>query len=271
MAGLTPDVSQKLAAAIIGYFPLEAVQTRMQLLQAAGFYTYYWENSPAIHNATIIADRLLNLKVGNSGLGTALSCLLDTARADGFDYLLYFDQDTEFDESSLAFIRDFVTQGKFPAGFAAIRFAEETTGSSGWVEKKLIFSSGSLFRLQTQARHDARFFVEGVDYQFCLDAAIHAELLGEMPCPGLQHESIQPVHQFHLAGSSWSYRPYPARRHLKFMLALWKLLWRALWYARPDYAWIFMRNIVTHLVTQLQYGLIITLNRLGFVKKAVYL
>jgi hypothetical protein len=261
---------QGMAAAVIGYFPPDAVQNRIDLLQSAGYFTYYWENTPANQTSKMQADVVLNLGQGNVGLGSALAQLLDQARAAGFEWLLYFDQDTEFDANSLSFMHDFVRAGNFTPDFAAIRFAEANSHRQ-LQTKQLIFNSGCLFRLHSPARHRSDFFVEGVDYQYCLDAATKGQKLGQIACVGMKHESIQPLQHYELVGFRSAYRPYPLKRHLQFLYALLRLSGIALRHFQLRYVAIFLRNIFTHLIMQGIGALMILLSRMGLAKKAVYL
>ena len=110
--------------------------------------------------------------------------------------------------------------------------------------------------------------MECVDYKFCLDAAHHGFRLLELPgCPAFDHDSLQPVSTYRVGQKLIPYRQYPCARHLAFLGALSRLTGIALKRFQWVYAFRFSRNIITHLLKQLQFGSLYTGSRLGVVKK----
>ncbi len=239
----------RLAAAIISYHPPLELAGRLQLLREAGMQVYLWENSETPAEAVQWANEVLNQGAANAGLGPSLSLLLDHARTAGYEKLLYFDQDTSFTAESLAFIANFLEAGYYTAEFAAIRFAEAAHSLAGKTQpqkQRLLLSSGMLFQLSAPVRHDPSFFVEGVDYQYCLDAAIKGWKLGLVGCTGIGHESVQPEQVFRLGSYEMAYRPYPTRRHIELTKAYLRLWWRAIRHWQPSYILRFWKFLFNH-------------------------
>lgn len=239
----------RVAAAIISYHPPEVLAGRLQLLREAGMHVYLWENSQTPAAAEQNAHELLNKGQANAGLGPSLSTLLEHARQAGFEKLLYFDQDTAFTAESLRFIADFLEAGHYTPEFAAIRFAEEAHSLAGKARpqpQRLLLSSGMLFQLSATVRHDPSFFVEGVDYQYCLDAAVKGYKLGLVGCDGILHESVQPEELYTAGLFKKAYRPYPTRRNLEMTKAYLRLLGRAIRHGKPSHALRFWKFLFKH-------------------------
>lgn len=259
----------RVAAAIISYHPPMELAARLRLLKEAGLQVYLWDNSNTPVAAEQWADVVMNRGAANAGLGRSLSFLLEQARTAGYEKLLYFDQDTAFTTESLAFIADFLESGSYTAEFAAIRFAEVTHSLAGKMrpqKQRLLLSSGMLFQLSAPVRHDPSFFVEGVDYQYCLDAAVKGWKLGLVGCVGIWHESVQPEQVIQLGSYEMAYRPYPTRRQIELTKAYLRLWWRAIWHWQPSYILRFWKFLFNHWRVQLMALPLRLLYRLGLAK-----
>lgn len=244
----------RVAAAIISYHPPLELSKRLQLLQEAGIYVFLWENSPTPPEAEVWANQVLNRGKANAGLGPSLRIMLDLARKEGFEKLLYFDQDTDFTAASLQYMADFLEAGYYTNEFAAIRFGEPQSRDlllNRAKPQRLLISSGKLFHLGANPRHDRSFFVEGVDYQYCLDAVAKGWKLGVVGCPGIAHESVQPEQVYYVGRFQKAYRKYPRRRNIEITKAYLRLLGRAIVYVQPSYVQRFWRFLVNHWRVQL--------------------
>lgn len=256
----------RVAAAIISYHPPAELAGRLQLLREAGMQVYLWQNSETPAEAAHWANEVLNQGAANAGLGPSLSVLLEHARTAGYEKLLYFDQDTAFTKESLQYMADFLEAGYYTAEYAAIRFAERDHSLAGLNQAKpqrLLISSGKLFHLGANARHDTSFFVEGVDYQYCLDAIVKGWKLGLAGCPGIFHESVQPEQVFRIGSFEKAYRPYPTRRNIEMTKAYLRLWGRAVWHWQPSYIVRFWKFLFNHWRVQVIMLPFRLLHRLG--------
>lgn len=268
---MNTQAASSWAVAFILYHPPHELQQRLLLVKEAGIKTYVWLNSILPAGIDIAGCTVLNTSKENVGLAKAFNALFMQARADGFKKLLYFDQDTAFTQDSLRFVDAFLKQNGYPQDHAAIRFSDANGAHAhsmvGLEPKALLFSSGSLFNLESTASHNPSYFVEGVDYQFCLDAASKALSLSQLPCPGIDHEQQQPVQRYQLGQWQVDYRPYPWKRHKGFLWALIRLTGASIVAFQPAYAWRFARNLITHLAAQLQMLALNMLKGMGLAKK----
>jgi rhamnosyltransferase len=94
----------------------------------------------------------------------------------------------------------------------------------------LAISSGMLFVLENARRmgwHDHSYFVDGVDYEFCLRARAQGLRIGLYPgTPGFDHESEQPDVPRRFAGRTWRLRKYSPHRVVDSLTAYARLALR---------------------------------------------
>ncbi|HOI32665.1 MAG TPA: hypothetical protein PLC47_07860 [Bacteroidales bacterium] len=245
------------------YHPDQGFFERLQSVLDAGYEVIVYDNTEVPDAGFENNAGYRNLKLfqygQNAGLGKALKVLMMAAKEKSFEFALYFDQDTLFSLQSLRYITAWLKEVYDENdGFAAVRFNSEQPDATGQLLAsgvvRLLISSGSLFRLEALEKagwHDENYFVEGVDYKFCLDAHRTGFRLGEVrQCPDIDHESLQPLEKSIVFGRTILYRRYPMQRHLRFITALLRLSGISLRQAELVYAFIFVRNIFTHLLAQ---------------------
>lgn len=251
--------------AFVAYFPEESFFERLDVALAANVKCWLFDNTPGGDQrlkarSTIPGFTYLHQANTNIGLGPAMHQLLFEAWHSGIKSILYFDQDTVFTPQSLLFINGWSSTLTNPS-LAAIHFQSSKLISTGeLVQAKLFFNTACLFDLEKLRQigwHDSSFFVEGVDYKFCLDAATAGFFLGIVGgAPGIDHERLQPNQRLSLFGKERLVRLYPAWRMRGFSWAMVRLTALSLKRKRLDYAYIFSRNLATFWVTQLLYRLL---------------
>lgn len=107
----------------------------------------------------------------------------------------------------------------------------------------LTINSGSLFfldNLKKMGWHNQHYFVDGVDYEFCLNSIQHHFKLGKVACtPGFDHTSEQADQQYTLLGRRYSMRAYSFSRFKETVYSSSKLMTRSLLTGH----FLFMRKI----------------------------
>jgi hypothetical protein len=231
----------------------------VERIQAASKHWPIWifDNTPKDGLGTPWGQEIQVLGTGrNEGLGYAMHTLLKAVRETGYSKALYLDQDTVFGLSSLAWIQAWLQdrEEQIP-DFAVLNFLPSSSCDSslpGLIKPiQLMINSGSLFdlaRLEKVGYHRSTWFLECVDYELVLRMARAGFRLGAViGCPGVDHEQEQPSAQIS--------RIYPIKRSLVFVGRLLQLSFRALVFGPRFYTWLFLRNVLTHSVSQSEYVL----------------
>ena len=199
----------------------------------------------------------------NVGLSIAFNGFFDYALVRGINAFLFLDQDALVFRS---IVQDFdkVMALKSFEDHAAVQLKDNAFGADLLTEK-IVFSNGCVFNVECPVRHSKDFFVEGVDYDFCLNAALLDYSIGVVSSNSLVHEVMQPRTTYYINGSTFAHRPYPVRRQIEFLYALQKLALRSLIARRLDFFIIFNRNIFTHLAVQCRAGIFFALWRMRLI------
>ena len=215
------------AIATVLYRPSPLVLERMSWLNAVGYSVYVFDNSPDEALCSFFRSHggFRYLTTGkNVGLGYALSAVFAQAYYEGHASVLFFDQDTGFEDVTLRFIEDcWRLTPELTDKFSAISFRasaprsdSESVGSRRVCETRFIINSGTFFFLDRVKRigwFDTRYFVDLVDYDFCLRSAIAGYTLGIVyNTPGFDHVTEQADVEYRAFNRSIRLRAYGIRR-----------------------------------------------------------
>jgi rhamnosyltransferase len=181
---------------------------------------------------------------------------------DGFAALLFFDQDTVFDTGTLDFIRAFYERNpKLATTHSAVVFNAKRTADGNiadpfvYRDVLIAISSGSLFYLSNVHRigwHNPTYFVDCVDYEFCLNSNNHGLLVGECSAtPGFDHEVEQADRSHTIFGRSRRLRRYSKARITDTIIASTRLIGSALMVRKGRFLWAIGRNLTGYLWWQL--------------------
>ena len=152
------------------------------------------------------------------GLGYSLSTLCATAYAHGYQKLLYLDQDTGITSRALDFIAAYPQKipEEIQQQYAALVFNGKPSANHSIKEVRLAISSGSLFNLQVLNQigwHNEKYFVDCVDYEFCVRARRCGFKIGVVKnTPDFDHVTEQPDRGINVFGKQLLVRRYSARR-----------------------------------------------------------
>lgn len=220
-----PGATRTLAIGFVTYHPDAGFYDRVPLACGLGHDVLVFDNAPdATDHQRLNAAAQTNLVYAtagkNLGLGIGLSTVCATAYARGRKHLLFFDQDTRFTAETLNYANAFLDRhgAQLQATHAAVTFqaAREDGSDHQPVDRLLTISSGSLFFLDNLAAlgwHNPKYFVDGVDYEFCLRA--RARKFRVATCsgaPGFDHVSDQADSTHRVFGRPRRLRRYPFSR-----------------------------------------------------------
>jgi hypothetical protein len=235
-------MNNRVAVGMIIYNPSQSLLLRLQETLNAGYNIYIFDNSPEnaivrdfVKNATKTSPQISYLTCGkNAGLGFGLASVCAQAYYDSFSALLFFDQDTTFNSDTLRFICTFYNENSgLEKAYSAIVFNSKNAGKpepGGKAVKdvRLAINSGSLYFLKNLRKmnwHDINYFVDCVDYEFCLSSNNFGFRIGEYArTPGFDHNSEQGDQIYKFLGTEYSMRAYSLSRIWDSISATLKLL-----------------------------------------------
>jgi rhamnosyltransferase len=238
----------KIALGIVVFKPKKNLFQRVQKALNCGFSIYIYDNSPDIgktveYCSLVNKEELVYLsEKRNMGLAKGISAICKHAYSAEVSAIINFDQDTIFTEKTLNYINHFYKfneQLLHDQGYSVVGFnsegligscGEQGSGQYEFVNAMLVRNSGSLFfldRLKKIGWHDNGYFVDGVDYEFCLRSINAGFRIGECNCaPDIDHESEQGAETYAIC--SKTLRKYPISRVADSISANIKLLFSSM-------------------------------------------
>ncbi len=224
--GVTELVKVSFALGFVVYKEDVNFINKVTFLSKCVSNVYIYDNSPSSQNARNYLDfnNVHYFTCGkNIGLGVAMSTLCAQAFYDGFDRLLFLDQDTAISEQTVDFIHK--VNSTFDLNdYLAISFSNDNVNLprikyyDEYIvnDVKVVRNSGTLFNLDNlkiMNWFDTSFFVDGVDYEFSLNANLHNFKLGLINgIPDFDHVSEQGYENYNFFGKKIFYRTYNISR-----------------------------------------------------------
>lgn len=187
----------------------------------------------------------------NVGLGPAFHYFEKLAIDRHIPYFIYFDQDTIVDESAWAQISKTFLQEFDNPGIGLLYYTANGKLPSS---PEVAISSGCLFSLHVIKRtgkHDTTYFVEGVDYEFCLRLREEGLRIQTVFIEGIDHLSLQDGITRNIAGIDFKLRYYGLGRLRDFNRSHGKLIWRSIRTRDYKMATFFVASAVKFNITNL--------------------
>jgi rhamnosyltransferase len=107
-------MKRSIALGFVIYNPEISFASRVQMAVESGFDVYIFDNTPEKPSLGALVDWPSNIKYvtcgKNHGLGLGIQSVCARAYYDHHDALVFFDQDSVFDESTLLFIEKFYVE-----------------------------------------------------------------------------------------------------------------------------------------------------------------
>jgi rhamnosyltransferase len=161
----------------------------------------------------------------NVGLGQAFYELEKHLSSVDLKYFIYFDQDTKVEISAWLNILN-----TFENLFKNTAVGLLYYGHNIQTHSRLVTSSGCLFSLKILNEigfHDKSYFVEGVDYEFCLRLNTFGYKISSIKCKGIDHQSLQDGFKVNFLFKIINLRIYGKSRTIDFNLSHKRLLKQA--------------------------------------------
>lgn len=255
--------SRGISIGFVLYKAESSLINRINLASEAGFKCYIFDNSPT----QLVFNQNFNNKANckyitcgkNVGLGYGISNVCAQAYYEDSSALLFFDQDTVFDLTTLEFIESFYIRNKqLSTSYSSIVFNAKN-GISGHVNDEikdvlLSISSGSLFfleRLKDLNWHNETYFVDCVDYEFCLNSSNHNLKIGEYSStPGFDHVSEQADSEYRVFGKMRMMRKYNYSRVKGTTIASIRLFFTSIFDFNFKFSYAILRSLLIYLSFQ---------------------
>lgn len=260
---------RKIAIGVVTYGKCESLFPRLKKAVEAGFDIYIFDNSPDVKETRMFCYDSLKesakyITCGkNIGLGYGISALCAQAYYDSFKAMLFFDQDTIFNNSTLDYIENYyISNTNIINNYSAIVFNSKNKPSLE--DAVFIISSGSLFVLDNVKKmnwHNENYFVDCVDYEFCLRSSNHGFKIGELGLvPGFDHQSEQPDAVYKLFGKERMLRKYSTSRVIDATTASLKLITTSLLSGNMTYFFASLKSFLGYCLWQVLVRVLNTIN-----------
>jgi len=246
------------------YHPELSLFKRLLDIKDRGYKVYIFDNSPENGLSKRIRDNLSSAKyftVGkNVGLGYGLSSICSQSYYDGNPALLFFDQDTVFDQQTLNHIQKCYNENILQwEQHSAIAFStkknHECDRIKGYQNTEFIINSGSLFLLEKLKKigwHNENYFVDGVDYEFCLRSKINGFYVAiNNSTPGFNHEIEQPDKNYRILKKNYYFRKYNASRVVDYITSSVKIIFNTVIHFELGMLFKVVRLLVVFILTQI--------------------
>lgn len=256
----------KIAIGFVIYDPGTNQLNRMHEASRLGYPVYVFDNSPEKINAKQFAENrgnIVYLTCGkNVGLGRGMASVCSQAYYDQHLALVFFDQDTIFTIFTLDFINNFYKKNlNLTVKYSAILFNSKSyvgidiEDMTQLKDVSLAINSGSLFFLENVKKinwHSDNYFVDCVDYDFCLNSQINGFKIAEFSAtPGFDHSTEQDDSEYLVLGRIFLMRAYSRRRVLDTFSASCKLLFQSLLARRFKFFFQVFKLFFVYVFTQL--------------------
>lgn len=268
----------KIALGFVVYNPPASLLRRMELALNAGWTLFVFDNSPIEEPVRVFCAAHGGCRYfsagKNVGLGYGMSVVTAQAYYSDHPALLFFDQDTAFNFDTLAFIERFYAMNISMAdAYSSVVFNTKDT-RSGPSEAEfairnvlLAINSGSLYFLENVRKlnwFDETFFVDGVDYEFCLRSSeAKMRIAACVNTPGYDHVTEQDDTSYYVFGQSRRLRRYSRSRVIGSILAMTRLCWAAAIRRNGRYFCVFVRYLFLYFFWQIVVRILIVFPKLG--------
>jgi len=258
------DLKKKFAIGFVIYNTGESSLDRIKMISDENFDVFIFDNSPSDSRLRLLAsinDNIRYFTCGkNVGLGFGLSVVCSNAYFDGYKYLLFFDQDTIFTNSTLEFVSNLIDaklslQNNYAVVCLSSKDLKSSVSDFEIFNRQLVISSGSIFDLciaQKLNWHNVKYFVDNVDYEFCLRAVNSGYKLGECTAvPDFDHVSGQEDKEYLFFRKKYLLRQYPRSRLIDSLASYFRLFYYSITSKTFKYFFILFRSFSISIYGQL--------------------
>jgi rhamnosyltransferase len=261
------NVCKKMVIGFIVHKPEESFYSRLKAIDNAKVPAFVYDNSPELVTTKKIVSQLSHVRYisseKNVGLGIGLYELCRSAYFENFESLLFFDQDTKFNLDTISFIKKFFIEhnADLVKNYSTVCFSgaqehnQSYAGHELCLDVDFAINSGSLFFLENLEKigwHNPSYFVDGVDYEFCLRSHIVGFKIGKfLSTPFFDHVAEQPDEVIEIFGKGLLIRKYSAARIKDAVHSYIRLIQTATSKGQFRFAMLFCRSFLIYIFGQI--------------------
>lgn len=178
----------------------------------------------------------------NVGLGIAFSEFENYLELNGYNFFIYFDQDTVVDEIAWRRILGSYKDYFQIRNLGMLNYSGNSDGGSS-----IVINSGSLFSMNVLkyiGYHDKSFFVEGLDYEFCLRLNSNGLNIVKVLCEGIDHVSLQDGFTIKCFSKVIQLRVYGKQRMIDFNRSHKRLIFSSLRMYKFRFLLFFLKSFI---------------------------
>ena len=178
----------------------------------------------------------------NEGLGIAFYEVEQYLQDNSIEHYIYFDQDTVVEKPAWLMILN-TYSALFETNDVGVLFY----GGNKKRSTDVVVSSGCLFSMRIIdgiGRHDKTYFVEGVDYEFCLRLRKNNYRVLNVFTEYIDHEALQDGNERKLLGSRFYVRVYGNSRLKDFNSSHVKLIFSSLRFGQVRMTFYFIKSML---------------------------
>jgi rhamnosyltransferase len=245
-----------MAIGIVIYKPDGTFIQRLDKIYDYGYEVFLFDNSPF---STLKDSNNTNYfhNSSNPGLSHAMKTISQSAYNNGYSSILYFDQDTLFTRETLDYMNkiknSFISSSENK--YSAISISDRKNLDNSVIKVDLIRNSGTLFFLENLKKigwFDETYFVDGVDYEFCLRSKIHNYMIGAIETvPGFDHEEDQGYKNYSFFGISKIGRRYNNDRIKDIFISSLRISFQALVHLKIKFSIKIIALLILFMINQL--------------------
>lgn len=234
----------KILVTIPLFEPGEYIHELVKTISSSKYQYLVWQNSQLSPELFFKLSNLKNVifKINseNQGLSLFLKYSCEYAYLNNFDLVLNLDQDTWVDDGIVSRLLEYIKNNELPDNMIQLSLLGNKKKLS---QEYIAINSGSVFFLNNLNKlgfHSQKYFVDGVDYKFCLDVAQSEYIICSIKFNGINHS----VNQGYKNKYFFSYKPVSFHRFSSIIIAYIKLLVEALLIRNSSLFFFILKDLI---------------------------
>ena len=226
------------------YFPCGNALRNIKNAKLAGFIPIVYLNSVNEEYLKEL-EKLDVIIIGdnsNVGLGRAFNDVETYFTLHSIEHFIYFDQDTVVEQSGWNYIKS-TYLNFFKDDIGMLYFNNHISND----DLSVVIGSGCAFSLKVLSvtgYHDRFYFVEGVDYEFCLRLKAHGYKIKSVLLNAIDHSTLQDKTEKIFLGKKIDVRCYGSRRLSDFNKSHFRLIKKAIKLGQYKLLFFFIKSFI---------------------------